>query len=183
MPALPLPTVDAPTGLALRPLEPADSIAALTELLHRAYAALAERGMRYSASHQDEETTRRRAARGECWVATLDSAVVATITFHSAPRAGGAPWYDRPDVASFGQFGVEPTLQGRGIGSMLMDLVERRAAETGAAEIACDTSEHAHDLIAWYERRGYRSVGHVDWRPHVNYRSVLLSKRLGQPRA
>jgi hypothetical protein len=34
---------------------------ALTELLHRAYAPLASRGMRYLARHQDADVTRRRA--------------------------------------------------------------------------------------------------------------------------
>jgi ribosomal protein S18 acetylase RimI-like enzyme len=77
----------------------------------------------------------------------------------------------------FSQFGVEPGLQRRGIGSILLDLVERRARETGAGELALDTAEGAAHLIKLYEKRGYRFVEHADWEK-TNYRSVVLSKRL-----
>ena len=56
-------------AVLIRPIEPGDSIAELTELLHRAYAPLAELGFQYVACHQTEETTRRRIASGECHVA------------------------------------------------------------------------------------------------------------------
>jgi len=48
-----------------------------------------------------------------------------------------------------------------------------------AGEVALDTSEHASHLIALYTRRGYRFVEHVRW-DTVNYRSVVLSKALGE---
>jgi hypothetical protein len=55
--------------------------------------------------------------------------------------------------------------------------VERRAREKGVAELALDTSEHAEGLIAKYTRRGYRFIEYAKW-DSVNYRSVILSKRL-----
>jgi len=164
--------------ITIRPLNERDSLDELTDLLHRAYRPLAEAGLRYLATHQDVEMTRRRIAKGECYVGALADRLVATITFVPARSAGGAPWYDRPDVASFTQFCVEPDLTRRGIGSMLLDLVEERARATGAAEIACDTAEPATHLIELYERRGYRSVAQTDWRPVTNYTSVILSKVL-----
>ena len=42
---------------------------ALTDLLHRAYAALAAMGFRYRATYQDVATTRARAGKGECYLA------------------------------------------------------------------------------------------------------------------
>lgn len=45
----------------------------------------------------------------------------------------------------------------------------------GAWELALDTSGHAAGLIAMYEARSCRFVGHTDWRPDVNDRSVVLS--------
>lgn len=33
-------------------------------------------------------------------------------------------------------------------------------------------------LIALYERWGYRNVGTHDWRPHTNYVSVLMQRRV-----
>jgi GNAT superfamily N-acetyltransferase len=82
-------------------------------------------------------------------------------------------------VARFGQFAVRPSYQRAGIGSTLMSLIERRAAERGVVELALDTSEHAAHLIAFYQASGYRFVEHCQW-AMVNYRSVLFAKRVAR---
>jgi GNAT superfamily N-acetyltransferase len=167
-------------GVRIRPLGPEDSIAGLTALLHRAYAPLAARGMLFLASHQDETVTLRRISRGECWVAVDGGGgdVIGTIVLKDVAETNGSPWYDRPDVACFGQFAIEPAWQRRGVGSMLVELVERRARAKGVVELALDTAETADELIAFYARRGYRFVEHLRW-DVVNYRSVVMSKRVG----
>lgn len=104
-------------------------------------------------------------------------ALVGTITFYPCEATSGSAWYDRPEVSSFGQFAVEPALQRTGLGSRLLETVERRALESGAEELALDTAEGAKHLIAIYQRRGYRLVGNADW-SETNYQSVILSKRL-----
>lgn len=164
-------------ALELRLLREGDSIPELTELLHRAYRPLAEKGMRYVASWQDDEITLRRISRGECHLALLGERMVGTILFSDAAHTQGCPWYDRPDVSSIHQFAVEPELQRLGVGSRLIELAESRAAETGATELAVDTSEHAGHLIDWYGRLGYRFVEYADWET-TNYRSVVMSKRV-----
>ena len=166
-------------GVEIRRLAATDSFAEMTALLHAAYAPLAAAGMRFWATHQDEATTRERATEGECWVAveTATGRMVGTITLRPLGGAKGCAWFDRADVAVCGQFGVAPELKGRGLGAALMDVVVERAREMGAAELAGDTAETAHHLISMYERWGFRRVGHVQW-DGVNYRSVLLSKRL-----
>lgn len=72
--------------------------------------------------------------------------------------------------------------EGQGLGSRLLAFAEDCAARLGAAEVSVDTAEGAAHLIAFYEARGYREVGHAQW-DHTNYRSVLLSKRLGSQAA
>jgi GNAT superfamily N-acetyltransferase len=146
-------------------------------LLHRAYAELAEMGLRFMATHQSSDVTRERCERGECWVAEAEGRIVGTVVYYSPRRSGGCPWYDRPDVASFGQLGVEPASRSQGIGTLLLAKAEERAREDGATEIALDTSEQAHHLIALYERRGYRIVERTKWE-EVNYASVIMSKAL-----
>ena len=170
--------IDPNAGLCVRPLGREDSLEELTQLIHRAYRPLADAGFRYWASHQDAAATARRAAEGDCLLAVLGGRVVGTITLRDAEQTKGSPWYDRPDVASFGQFAVAPEVQGRGIGKTLLEFVERRALEKGVAELALDTAEGATRLVETYTRRGYRFIEFVDWRPQVNYRSVILSKRL-----
>ena len=161
----------------IRALAPDDSISELTELMHRAYAPLLARGLRYTAGYQDEETTRRRIADGECFVLILDERIAGTITWHPPARAGGAPWYDRDGVATFQQLCVDPPFQRRGVAKALLEHVEERARASGATELACDTAEPAADLIAMYVSFGYRVVGSVDW-DATNYASVILSKAL-----
>jgi len=161
----------------IRLITPQDSIAQLTLLLHRAYARLAERGMRFVASHQDEQTTRCRIARGECYLAVHREQLIGTITLRDAEHTRGSPWLDRPDVANCGQFAVEPAFQCRGVGSRLLAFVEDRARTRGVAELALDTAEPAEDLIRFYATRGFRFIEYVQW-DSVNYRSVVMSKRV-----
>lgn len=127
------------------------------------------------ATHQSDSMTRDRAASGECWAAVAGSAIVGTILFKVANRTSGSPWLDRSEVASLGQFAVMPDGQRTGFGARLMDLAERRAAETGAEEIALDTAEPAEHLVPLYRSRGYRFIEHAQW-SHTNYRSVIMSK-------
>lgn len=165
----------------VRRLSDDDSLAELTELLHRSYARLAAMGLYFVATSQTVDVTARRVRRGECYVGVAGGRIVATVTFRPAATTCDSPWLDRPDVCSFQQFAVDPPLQGRGVGRRLVALCERRAAETGAAELALDTAESAGHLIRLYERLGFRFVEHVRW-PDVNYRSVVMSKSVsGRP--
>ena len=167
------------TPVEIRPIGPGDSVAELTDLLHRAYASLAAMGFCYVATHQSEQVTRERIAAGECYVAvTNDGAkLIGTVTLRRSSPDDGTPWYRRPGVCVFGQFAVDPAWQGRGVGSRLLETVERRAVALGATEIALDTAEGATHLIDLYARRGYRFIEHVRW-TSVNYRSVVMSKQL-----
>jgi predicted N-acetyltransferase YhbS len=163
--------------ITYRYVQPDDDIDAITAMLHEAYAPLAQQGLRFVATHQDTETTRRRMNRGETLLALDVDEIVGTITLKDVDQTEGSAFYNRPDVAGFGQFAVRPSHQGAGVGSTLLALIERRAQEKGVALLALDTSENAAHLIALYESRGYAFVEHVRW-PDVNYRSMIFAKSL-----
>ena len=173
-----------PEPILVRLLEPSDSLSDLTTLLHTAYRRLARMQLRYMATHQSEAVTRERVESGTCLVAVSNKRIVGTILFKRPEQTVGCSWYDRPEVASLGQFAVDPQIQAQGIGLRLLREVERLAKTSGARELALDTAEPATHLVEWYTRLGYRFIEHAQW-SHTNYRSVILSKPLspcGSPR-
>ena len=166
--------------ICIRPFAESDSFAALTALLHRAYSSLAAMGFRFFATHQTPADTASRIENSFCWVGEYRGEPVATVCLYSGRHPEGrCEWYSREGVWRFGQFAVEPHLQRYGLGSTLMDIVEGYARRNGAEELALDTAEGAHHLIAYYSRRGYRPVGHVQW-DITNYRSIVMSKALAE---
>lgn len=59
--------------------------------------------------------------------------------------------------AYFGMFAVSPKLQGAGLGKVIIAEAERTVRELwGAQELHMTVISVRNDLIAWYERRGYR---------------------------
>jgi ribosomal protein S18 acetylase RimI-like enzyme len=167
------------TPVTIRAYRSEDSIAEITRLLHEAYADLARQGFKYLASHQDEAMTARRLSRGRAFIAEQGGRMVGIISLYPHHPESLVVWYRRPGVFYFGQFGVRPDLQRRGVGLQLLRHVETMVRAEGADEIACDTAEGAAHLRDWYERQGYRFVEFVDW-PVTNYRSVVLSKALSR---
>ncbi|MET9760633.1 GNAT family N-acetyltransferase [Streptomyces sp. NPDC006372] len=68
----------------------------------------------------------------------------------------------RGDHAYFGMFAVSPRLQGAGLGKVIIAEAERQARETwGVTEMHMTVISVRDDLIAWYERRGYRRTGRM----------------------
>ncbi len=165
-------------SLTIRPVEVYDDISAVTALLNEAYKLLADAGMMYVASWQDDAITRRRMNRGTGYVTFDGETLVGTITLTNIAGTNGCPWYDRDDVCSFGQFAVVPARQGEGIGTRMLLHVEEEARKLGAKYIALDTAETAVELIAYYRNLGYELVETTQW-DETNYRSVIMSKRLG----
>lgn len=174
--------MSAPSAQAtIRPIRPSDPISQITRLLHRAYAKQVEMGLKPLAGRQDDATTAERAANSECYVATIPEQhaerIVGVILFEEHENVTFPPFFLLPHVAHFAQFGVDPDVQGRGVGRSLLETVERRARENGATELALSMAEPDRDLYDFYLKRGYRFVGHWQW-PYTNYRSCILSKAL-----
>ncbi|HET7369860.1 MAG TPA: GNAT family N-acetyltransferase [Gammaproteobacteria bacterium] len=66
----------------------------------------------------------------------------------------------RGDAAYFGMFAVRPDAQAAGLGRAVLAEAERRVqALWQARSILMTVIDLRDDLIAWYERRGYRRTG------------------------
>lgn len=171
-------TAEGERSVIVRPARQDDPISDITALLHRAYRPLADMGLRFLATYQDDDTTRERLFEGIGFVAILDDVIVGTVSAYSAGKFEECAWYRNAGVWCFGQFAVEPDLQKSGLGSAMLQFVEEVSRREGGLELALDTSEQATHLIDYYTRRGFRFIEYVKW-PSTNYRSVVLSKNLG----
>ncbi|TQJ47235.1 GNAT family N-acetyltransferase [Streptomyces sp. NBC_00080] len=77
----------------------------------------------------------------------------------------------RGDHAYFGMFAVSPAVQGGGLGKTVMAEAERQARENwGVTEMHMTVISVREDLIAWYERRGYRRTGRMTPFPYGDER-------------
>ncbi|MFE0696920.1 GNAT family N-acetyltransferase [Streptomyces sp. YPW6] len=77
----------------------------------------------------------------------------------------------RGDAAYFGMFAVRPGLQGGGLGKLIIAEAERTAKESwGVREMHMTVISVREDLIAWYERRGYRRTGSLTPFPYGDER-------------
>lgn len=96
----------------------------------------------------------------------------------------------RGDHAYFGMFAVRPTLQGAGLGKLVIAEAERFAGEQwGVADMRMTVISVRTDLIAWYERRGYVRTGQMSPFPYGDERAglprrddlefELLTKKIG----
>jgi len=164
-------------AIIVRRLQPSDSIESLTEMLHRAFAGMAQRGLNCTCVDQTVETTRRRIALGDCFVALIGGRIVGTVTVHETEPGSAVGWYRKPTVASLHQLAVDPTHQQAGVGRALLRAAEAWTLHRRYRALALDTPEPATELQAYYLSRGYRPLETVQF-AGKHYRSSILSKLL-----
>lgn len=163
----------------VRPLEPTDDLGELTELIHRAYAALGRLGLNYTGVDQDLEVTAERCADGEAWVVLdAEGALVGTATITFPDPFDSCKFYRDLGQVALNQVAVHPDVQGLGVGRMLVEQLERRALDLGYRTIALDTAIPAYHLVEWYRSMGYEPIGEHQWEGKT-YRSVVMRKVLG----
>lgn len=164
--------------IVIRSLSPDDSLEEITSLLHRAYKKNAELNIHFIASHQTPHVTQERLDQGTAFIAELEGRIVGTITLTFPIEVPHAEYMTDKPLASFGQFAVEPDLQGAGLGRKLIETVEKEAKRLGAQEICLDTAQPADHLVSYYKKLGYEIQAEADWRPEVNYKSWVMVKDL-----
>lgn len=60
-----------------------------------------------------------------------------------------------------GMFSVSPALQGKGIGRDLLLAAEAQAKQLDLHTLSMTVISVRHELISWYERRGYKATGEM----------------------
>lgn len=84
-------------------------------------------------------------------IAQSEESILATIHAHHENES-----------VHFGLFAVEPSLQGGGIGKKLLAYAESEAIRKwGVSTAIMEVITHRHELIEYYERRGYMRTGEM----------------------
>lgn len=67
-----------------------------------------------------------------------------------------------PDTLYFGMLTIEPSLQSRGFGKILLKHAENVARGYGFKKIRCTVIPARVELIAFYKRRGFKETGNFE---------------------
>ncbi|GLQ46901.1 N-acetyltransferase [Dyella lipolytica] len=132
-------------------------VAAVVTLVESAYRG--ESGRRGWTTESDLLDGRRTDAELVAELLTKPDSMVLLATIDGALRA--CCHIERhEDSAYFGMFAVDPPWQGSGLGRRVLAEAERIARETWHCRtIHMTVIDLRSELIAWYERRGYRRTG------------------------
>jgi len=128
---------------------------------------------RLSAAWEDPNFVREE----EVWLAELHGRVVGCVTVE-----------DRGEALELINIDVPRSLQGRGIGTRMVRLVEDRARREGKRSITLGTSRNAAGLawksLPWWQSRGYRITGEEenDWTRSIGagVREIRMEKKISQ---
>lgn len=144
------------SDIEIRIVEDKD-IPALRKLVNLAYQELADLGLNYTATYQDEATTRERVSSGRAFVVFKQNQMIATVLFSKKN------YFTDQNTAYVGQLAVHPDFKKQGWGDRLMDLCENLAQKENYRGIQLDTAKPAQHLVTWYLKRGYKIVGETHW--------------------
>lgn len=153
-----------PTHVVIRQAAEPD-ITALRGVLARAnepFRGLVSEGLfaSYLASAMD---VARRLEEGELLVAELDGTIVGTITYYRDAQDEGMPVEFPGRTAGIRATAVDPSAQGLGIGSALVDSCIARAADAGASRVGLHTARFMNAAVKTYERCGFIRAPEYDF--------------------
>ncbi len=112
------------------------------------------------------ETVQRRLNAGAAAIASVDGEPV------------GFAFYEPDDeLLYFGRLSVLPEWRNKGVGTALLDYVERCARETGMPGVKLGVRLQLPHLIARYERLGYRISKHMTHAGYAQPTFVYMEKR------
>ncbi|MFD3658786.1 GNAT family N-acetyltransferase [Streptomyces sp. 24-1644] len=145
-----------------------DDVAALVRLIESAYRGDSSRaGWTTEANILQGQRTD---AEGVREVVTAEAGRLLVVERDGTPVAC-CQLEHRGEAAYFGMFAVRPELQGAGLGKAIIAEAERTVVESwGVREMHMTVISVREELIAWYERRGYRRTGKLTPFPYGDER-------------
>lgn len=136
-----------------------EDVAALNELINSAYRGdTSRRGWTTEADLLDGIRTDEDGLRG-----LLENPTATLLVYKEAGQLLGCVYLDeRGDELYLGMLTVSPDAQANGIGKQLLAAAEQLAIDRQCRVISMTVIPQRHELIAFYERRGYRATGETE---------------------
>lgn len=131
----------------------------VSELLQACGRDLAERlGLMNWSKPYPLEFIREEVGRGEVWVLEEQGQFIGTLTLDSSlPDEYQAEWFSEPDAESsyLHRLGIDPNIQGRGLGAHCLREAERITREKGLPWLRFDAYSRNPGIQAFYQKQGY----------------------------
>lgn len=165
--------------MKIRRITPSDDAAHAGDLVQQAYFTLPgyERDPDYDVTLADVTG---RDGEAEVIVAELDGTLVACLTF--VPGIGHEHFeFDDPEACSFRYFGVDPAVQGRGVGEAMVRWCIDEGRRRGRRRLRIHTLTSMIGAQQLYAKLGFRRTPEFDedWGGIIGLAFVLELDRLG----
>lgn len=143
----------------------------LRRLVNSAYQQLADLGLNFTGTYQDEKITRERMQNNDVYLAFAKDELIGTISLEVETHKGVLP------VLYLTQLAVAPKCKRQGLGRTLLRLAEEKAREKGICRLQLDTAAPATHLVKLYLSQGFEIIEEIQWRGKT-YRSYIMEKYL-----
>jgi ribosomal protein S18 acetylase RimI-like enzyme len=163
--------------LDIRPAAPAE-FDAVAELCVAAYAPFVAGDHVYLAELRN---VARRAAEAKLLVAADDGRVLGTVTF--VPDGGPLGEIAGETESEFRMLAVDPSAQGRGVGTALLRRVLDDSGRRGKAAVVCSSQPTMRAAHRIYERLGFTRAPERDWSPMPGVDLLVFALALPRERA
>lgn len=157
-------------------LAAAEDATTVRDILFRAYEPIRKLELKWPAANATVELVAANIQRNECYVLEQDGDIAATLTYSLEGEVR-----DVTALPFIKWFAVDPLLQARGLGTKLMDWVERSVilGQHRAPAVTLATAARHPWLADMYRRNGYASI--LDFDPKNGDGVMHLMRKILDP--
>ena len=119
--------------------------------------------------YPNEELIREDVMNGNMYILRTDGAISAAVgvVFGQEDAYDTLPWTCGMNPGSFHRIAVHPSMQGAGLGGLVLDDVQQLLRRSGHDCIRCDTAEDNLPALRFYEKLGFRRCGRLHWEDNI----------------
>ncbi len=115
--------------------------------------------------YPNEDLIRRDVEAGRLYYLPQDDEIAVAVVVETGqdPEYEALSWNCGIHPGVFHRLAVHPSMQGAGLGGLVLDDVQQMLRRSGCDCVRCDTSEKNRGAIRLYEKMGFRLSDHMRW--------------------